>query len=314
MSDTVAAVVVTYNRKELLIECLEAIRNQTHKPDAIFIIDNKSSDGTPELLLEKNYICKLPEKYIVENQIIKHQVSSLNTPSANIQINYIRKFQNDGGAGGFYEGMKQAYEAGYDWLWMMDDDGFADKNQLLELLKVPNKYKYRNALVVDINYNSKLAFGLKGYNNVYDITETQIIEDEVNPFNGTFINREIPEKIGFIKKEMFIWGDETEYTKKAISNNFKVATVISSLHFHPSNKGKWECIIPALKKYKILIKPEALHHIYYRNISYINYHYNKTNLLKYFIIHTAYFIVRLKIKEYFKFIKYSIKGIKDDFS
>jgi GT2 family glycosyltransferase len=75
MSDTVAAVVVTYNRKELLIECLEALRNQTHKPDAIFIIDNKSDDGTPELLLEKNYITKLPEKDINENQLIQNHVS-----------------------------------------------------------------------------------------------------------------------------------------------------------------------------------------------------------------------------------------------
>jgi len=53
MSDTVATVVVTYNRKELLIECLEALRNQTHKPDAIFIIDNKSTDGCLRLISTK---------------------------------------------------------------------------------------------------------------------------------------------------------------------------------------------------------------------------------------------------------------------
>ncbi len=56
--DTIAAVVVTYNRKELLIECLDALMNQTYPLDGIYIIDNASSDGTPELLLEKGYINK----------------------------------------------------------------------------------------------------------------------------------------------------------------------------------------------------------------------------------------------------------------
>ena len=34
------AVVVTYNRKELLLECIEAILNQNYNVDKVFIIDN----------------------------------------------------------------------------------------------------------------------------------------------------------------------------------------------------------------------------------------------------------------------------------
>ena len=54
--DTTCAVVVTYNRKELLIECLESLRKQTKPLNAIYIIDNASTDGTPNLLLEKEFI------------------------------------------------------------------------------------------------------------------------------------------------------------------------------------------------------------------------------------------------------------------
>lgn len=50
--DTVCAVVVTYNRKGLLIECLEALRRQTRPLQAIYLIDNASTDGTPEFLLK----------------------------------------------------------------------------------------------------------------------------------------------------------------------------------------------------------------------------------------------------------------------
>ena len=52
-TETVCVVVVTYNRKELLIECLEALSKQTRPLDGIYIIDNASADGTPELLLGK---------------------------------------------------------------------------------------------------------------------------------------------------------------------------------------------------------------------------------------------------------------------
>ena len=55
-NDTICAVVVTYNRKELLIECLESLKEQSRTLDAILIIDNASTDGTPEILLKNGYI------------------------------------------------------------------------------------------------------------------------------------------------------------------------------------------------------------------------------------------------------------------
>ncbi|RMG35011.1 MAG: glycosyltransferase, partial [Methanobacteriota archaeon] len=42
----IAAVIVTFNRKEMLIRCLEGIFSQTRPVSAIFIIDNASTDGT----------------------------------------------------------------------------------------------------------------------------------------------------------------------------------------------------------------------------------------------------------------------------
>jgi rhamnopyranosyl-N-acetylglucosaminyl-diphospho-decaprenol beta-1,3/1,4-galactofuranosyltransferase len=94
---SVAAVVVTFNRKELLCECLDALLAQTYPVSRIVLIDNASSDGTAELLAEKGYL---------ENEI----------------FDYLRLPVNSGGAGGFHEGVKRAFEAGFDWLWLMDDE------------------------------------------------------------------------------------------------------------------------------------------------------------------------------------------------
>ena len=89
----VVAVVVTYNRKELLKECIEALIKQEYNDCEILIVDNASTDGT------KDYI----NQYIKENKIIYKNTGS-----------------NLGGAGGFNYGMKEACKLGCDYIWNMD--------------------------------------------------------------------------------------------------------------------------------------------------------------------------------------------------
>lgn len=54
----ICAVVVTYNRKELLIRCINQILLQTRVPD-ILIFDNYSSDGTKDYLIQKKFYKKV---------------------------------------------------------------------------------------------------------------------------------------------------------------------------------------------------------------------------------------------------------------
>ena len=51
---SVAAVVVTFNRKVLLCECLDALLAQNVAVDRIVLIDNASSDGTEDCLRRKD--------------------------------------------------------------------------------------------------------------------------------------------------------------------------------------------------------------------------------------------------------------------
>ena len=103
----IIAVVVTYNRMELLkrnIRCL-----QQNKPiSSIVIVNNGSTDGTTEWLAAQ-------EGLTVINQT------------------------NVGGAGGFYTGIQYAYQAGADWIWCMDDDVFPRADCLEQLLPYSGK-------------------------------------------------------------------------------------------------------------------------------------------------------------------------------
>jgi GT2 family glycosyltransferase len=316
--DKIAAIVVTYNRQDCLIDCLEAIQRQTLPPDIIYIVDNHSTCDTAEKLLLNKIIPVVPEMDVSEDVVITSQIYSLNQSSNIILIKYIYKFENTGGAGGFYTGMKTAYDDGYEWFWMMDDDGLPAEDCAEQLLVGAKKHNldYANALVVNIDDRVSLSFGLeKGKTNINDYKNIDVVYNEVNPFNSTFINRKVPEKIGFIKKEMFIWGDETEYQHRTIKNKFNVATVAKSIHYHPEGKGNAVNIFPFINKYKVFVKPEKFAGIYYRNLGYIYYtHCNIVTCLVLFIRYILYFLLRLKFLECKNFMIAYTNGCKNKFS
>jgi glycosyltransferase involved in cell wall biosynthesis len=93
----VVAVVVTYNRKQLLVDCLEALARQTHPVDRVVLVDNASSDGT--------------EEHVRAGGVADR-----------IRIDYLRLARNGGGAEGFHHGVRAALDGDHDWMWLMDDD------------------------------------------------------------------------------------------------------------------------------------------------------------------------------------------------
>ena len=285
--NNIACIVVTYNRLELLKRCIDSLRKQSMKYFDICVINNGSTDGTKEWLGEQNDI---------------YAITQLNR----------------GGAGGFYTGMKYAYDKGYEWIWMMDDDGVADSHQLHELYKVSiqENYHFLNALVLNIDNPNCLAFGLQQGNKVIwkadEAFKMNFIET-INPFNGTFLNRILIDKIGLIKKEMFIWGDEKEYGLRARANGVNYYTVTSAIHYHPPIKSRYVNVIPFCNKRTIEIKPKRFSHYYYRNIGYIYKNYYHNRLFRPLIAYSLYFLLHFKILELIKFLRYYYAGIRNSF-
>ncbi|WP_008313459.1 glycosyltransferase family 2 protein [Leptolyngbya sp. PCC 6406] len=225
MKPTVAAVVVTFNRKQLLHQCLTALLNQSCPVDCIVVIDNASTDGTTEMLAENGYL---------------HQS----------RLIYQKMSENTGGAGGFHEGMKLAFEAGYTWLWLMDDDGVPADTCLERLLINSEKYDVIGTAVVKPDDSEALALKLRvlddqGYfaNRQYISTyrdlcaqsQNGIYAGTANFFNGVLIHRRVPESIGYVLKELFIWGDEYEYSLRIKAANFQVATAVDAIYRHPAS-------------------------------------------------------------------------------
>ncbi len=102
----VVAVVVTWNREQLLGEAIEAVRAQTHPPVAIVVVDNASTDGTAAFL------------------------------AAESGLDVVHLERNTGGAGGFAVGMERALTHRPDLVWLLDDDTIPNPGAATELVRV----------------------------------------------------------------------------------------------------------------------------------------------------------------------------------
>jgi GT2 family glycosyltransferase len=242
--ETACAVVVSYNRKELLIECLDALKKQTRPLDGIYLIDNASTDGTPEFLLEKGYIKELPPK-----NLSKPWEKSFNIQLKNgeILLHYVRMNVNTGGAGGFYEGIKRAYQKGYDWIWLMDDDTIPTEESLNKMLEKRKIFKDLN-----IGFISSKVLWMDGTPHIMNIPSVKASVNGI-PFNfydnegvllvesasfvSLLINRDVVKKVGLPIKEFFIWADDVEYTLRITRNNFLGFYVKDSIVYHKTKSN-----------------------------------------------------------------------------
>ena len=64
--ETVAVVVVTHNRADLLSGMLDGLAAQTRRPDAVIVVDNASTDHTGEVLAART---DLPLRVITQENL-----------------------------------------------------------------------------------------------------------------------------------------------------------------------------------------------------------------------------------------------------
>lgn len=272
----ICCVVVTFNRKELLLNCLEHIKCQTFKPHTVLIIDNASTDGTMDAV--KDY-------GLYESNV------------ADINFKYLLLPNNQGGAGGFYNGMKAAFESleSFDGIWVMDDDGMPDSGCLENLVKYLPNYNYLSPLVVSIENQEKLAFNHDGDFSVKKIMAeySDLVPEYACPFNGILFSRKLVETIGYPIPKLFIWGDELNYTMRAKDAGYIPYTVISAVHRHPADRMKTSASLLGKKVTEVPNKWRGYCH--WRNAIFNSKgRWKLSSYIKYYIIEAYYLLFKKK--------------------
>lgn len=212
--ETVAVVVVTYNRAHLLRGMLTGLAALRRPPEAVIVVDNASTDDTASVL------------EAVED----------------LPLQVIRSEDNLGGAGGFHLGMEAAFQQGYDRIWLMDDDVVPAPDCLETMLAVPTERadclmavrEDRSGRLVE---KAATSFDLR--NPLRIKPKTAMVETEFGSrdrmpelvelhnvaFEGFLVRRRVVQEIGLPDPGYFIFYDDVDYALRARRAGFRIYAV-----------------------------------------------------------------------------------------
>jgi GT2 family glycosyltransferase len=103
----VAAVVVNYNGKEVTLQAVESLRRMTYPNFDLVVLDNASTDGSPEALVQ-----------------------------AYPDLRQIRLEVNRGSSAGYAAGFRWTFENGYDYVLLLNNDVEVEPDMLSELVRM----------------------------------------------------------------------------------------------------------------------------------------------------------------------------------
>ena len=258
---TVAAVVVTFNRKELVTQCLDRLAHQTRPLDRIYVIDNASTDGTKERLAERGFLSR-PD------------------------ISYVRLDKNSGGAGGFHEGMRLAHEAGFDWIWIMDDDGEPTTDSLALMTPLFDRTDLVAVMpmIADANGDPDFSAPHRGFMK----TRSEIVDGEMGrsltradiagksevdinyySFVGPCFPRWVIDRVGLPLRQFFIHYDDIEFSQRiAPLGRAIVVTAARILHKEAQTVGHTETAGPG-KRVRHRYDRLWIRYFGYRNLTWL---------------------------------------------
>ena len=192
----VCAVVVTYNRSELLAECLDRLQAQSTPPERILVVDNASTDGTPELLAGRD------------------------------GIEVLRLEENVGGSGGFSRGLGHAFggDGRHEWFWLLDDDTFAKQDCLAALLdgarRAPSPpsvmssvVRWRDGRLHPMNHP---WLRLRPRAHVAEAARAGLTPIRATTFVSALVHRTAVARHGLPPAGWFVWLDDIDFTGRVL--------------------------------------------------------------------------------------------------
>lgn len=218
---TVAAVIVTHKRVDLLRTSLDMVCSQDKPVDWVIVVDNGNEEEVRELL----------EEMAGERGV------------------YLPSATNLGGAGGFAYGFLTALALGAGAIWCADDDGHpADTHVLSTLFDVAQTHGLHEVspVVCNISDPNLLAFPLRQgltWKRRRDELEGDVVKGIASLFNGALISARAMEIIGVPDYRLFIRGDEVEYHRRLVRSGLEFGTALTTAYLHPDGSDEFRPIL-----------------------------------------------------------------------
>jgi rhamnopyranosyl-N-acetylglucosaminyl-diphospho-decaprenol beta-1,3/1,4-galactofuranosyltransferase len=189
----VAAAVTTYNRKDVLRQCLNGLFAQSRPLDEVIVVDNDSSDGTPAMVAEE-------------------------FPS----VRLVQMSENSGAAGGFAAGLREGAARGHDWVWVFNDDDVPDSGALATMLDSVAGLPPRTGIIACWRRGAgggRYVLGALWRNRQLPIPPNDRAELplalDVVAFSCTLVASALVRDVGVPKSDFFMMIEELEYCLRA---------------------------------------------------------------------------------------------------
>lgn len=199
----VDVVIVTFNRLEKLKKAIASYENQTKPFRTMIVVNNHSTDGTYEYLEAWKEHDAFFSKYVISTD------------------------ENIGGSGGYYLGQKKAMELAADWVFLGDDDAYANPDMMERFYDyAENAHSDKLAAICGtvyhadgtIDYNHRSCIVKHGRRFVYR-KESRPNDYKKNEFEidylsyvGSFINGKALSEVGPVDSRFFIFWDDSEHS------------------------------------------------------------------------------------------------------
>jgi dTDP-4-dehydrorhamnose reductase len=199
MTDEIHALVITYNRRELLMRCIAALKAQSVPLKSIVIIDNGSTDDTQSAL------------------------KALNDPV----IDHVRLDPNIGPAKGFHYGIDYVFaKRRMPWVWIMDDDVIPAPNALEELVTAYHK-NFKSP--EEVGFLVSQSVDAQGRANNVPTIDTRarklgecanwgyyldqgMVSVRTAPLSALLMPLSTYDTFGNLNRDFIVWGEDTELT------------------------------------------------------------------------------------------------------
>lgn len=219
----VAIIILNWNAYNDTFECLKSLEHLTYPYFHVFLVDNASQDGSFD---------KLQQDY--------------KSGKFHIPITFIQTGANLGFAGGNNVAIKEAYNQGYQYFWMLNNDTVVDPNALTPLVEVLEKDKQAGIVGSKIYYygTNKIWFAGGKVNTWTGTTKhIGIKEEDIGQYDqvkevdyitgcSLFFRRELLETVGYMHEDYFLYYEETDWNVRAKLHGWKIKYIPQSVIYH----------------------------------------------------------------------------------
>lgn len=215
MKPKILAIIVTYNGIKWIDKCIHSALSSSIKSD-IFVVDNASSDNTPDYIAKK-----FPQVHLVQNK------KNLGFGAAN------------------NIGLQYAIDNGYDYVYLLNQDAWVKEDTFEKLVSTHKKHpEYGILSPIQLEANERHFDYNFGTNISQWSKETKVCEDlffrrekEVISFprimaSHWLISLDCLLNVGGFSPAFFHYGEDDNYADRSWYKGYKVGVVMNAIGIH----------------------------------------------------------------------------------